>query len=80
MVHVDAHCDTWTDHFGEPAPWVYEALQEGLLVPHASVQIGIRSAGEHVNDVGGRVFSARELGGLISPVQLHRCCPRSAHV
>ena len=78
MVHFDAHCDTWTDHFGEPSghgTWVYEALQEGLLLPQASIQIGIRSSGtrdarEYVNTVGGRIFTARELRGLESPAQL----------
>jgi agmatinase len=78
MLHFDAHCDTWTSHFGEPSghgTWVYEAMQEGLLVPQASVQIGIRSSGEraareYVNDVGGRVVTARELRGLESPAQL----------
>ena len=78
LLHFDAHCDTWSDHFGEPSghgTWVHEALQEGLLLPRASVQVGIRSSGaraarEHVNDVGGRVFTARELRGLESPGQL----------
>jgi arginase family enzyme len=30
VMHFDAHCDTWTDHFGEPSghgTWVYEAIQ-----------------------------------------------------
>ncbi|MFD2273998.1 arginase family protein [Undibacterium arcticum] len=34
MVHFDAHCDTWTNHFGEPSghgTWVYEAMQEGIV-------------------------------------------------
>jgi agmatinase len=78
VVHFDAHCDTWTSHFGEPSghgTWVYEAMQEGLLIPQASIQIGIRSSGEreareYVNTVGGRVFTARELRGLESPQQL----------
>lgn len=78
MLHFDAHCDTWTSHFGEPSghgTWVYEALQEGLLIPQASMQVGIRSSGEkaareYVNTVGGRVFTARELRGLESPAQL----------
>jgi agmatinase len=77
-VHFDAHCDTWTDHFGEPSghgTWTYEALQEGLLIPKCTVQIGIRSSGdraarEYVNTVGGRVFTARELRGAESPAQL----------
>lgn len=78
VVHFDAHCDTWTNHFGEPSghgTWVYEAMEEGLLIPQASIQLGIRSSGEraareYVNTVGGRVFTARELRGLESPAQL----------
>jgi len=70
-IHFDAHCDTWTDHFGEPSghgTWVYEAFTEGLVEPEAFVQIGIRSAGEreareYVNDQGGRIYTARELRG-----------------
>ncbi|MBI3525565.1 MAG: agmatinase [Betaproteobacteria bacterium] len=78
LVHFDAHCDTWTDHFGEASghgTWTYEAIQEGLVIPAATMQIGIRSSGlrearEYVNSVGGRVFTARELRGLESPEQL----------
>ncbi len=78
LVHFDAHCDTWTSHFGEPSghgTWVYEAIQEGLVLPQAVVQIGIRCAGEraaleYVNDQGGRVFTARQMRGQHSPVQL----------
>ena len=35
LVHFDAHCDTWSDHFGEPSghgTWTYEAMQEGLVL------------------------------------------------
>ncbi|MBP6899480.1 MAG: agmatinase [Burkholderiaceae bacterium] len=78
LIHFDAHCDTWTDHFGEPSghgTWVYEALQEGLLLPECVTQIGIRSAGEraardYVQDQGGQIFTARALRGLESPAQL----------
>ena len=78
LLHFDAHCDTWQDHFGEPSghgTWTYEALQEGLVIPSATIQIGIRSSGqrearEYVNSVGGRVFTARELRGLENPTQL----------
>jgi agmatinase len=70
-IHFDAHCDTWTDHFGEPSghgTWVYEAFTEGLVVPEAFVQVGIRSSGvrearEFVDDRGGRIYTARELRG-----------------
>ena len=78
VLHFDAHCDTWIDHFGEPSghgTWVYEAVREGLVVPHGVVQVGIRSsaqraAREYVNTIGGRAITARELRGLESPSQL----------
>lgn len=78
LLHFDAHCDTWVDHFGEPSghgTWVYEAVQEGLIAPQATVQIGIRSAGEraardYVNAIGGRVWTARELRGWENAQQL----------
>ncbi len=78
VIHFDAHCDTWTDHMGEPSghgTWVYEALQEGLLIPACTIQFGIRSAGEreardYVRDQGGMIFTARDLRGLEGPSQL----------
>ncbi len=71
LVHFDAHCDTWTDHFDEPSghgTWTYEALQEGLVSAAHTVQIGLRSAGqraarEYVRDQGGAIFTARDLRG-----------------
>ena len=78
VLHFDAHCDTWTDHFGEPSghgTWVYEAIQEGLVMPECFVQFGIRSAGQraardYVREQGGMIFDARSLRGLESPGQL----------
>ena len=78
VIHFDAHCDTWTDHFGEPSghgTWVHEAISEGLVMPQGMVQIGIRSAAEraardYVTDRGGQVFTARDLRGLTSADQL----------
>ncbi|NDP39407.1 MAG: agmatinase [Rhodoferax sp.] len=72
LVHFDAHCDTWTDHFGEPSghgTWAYEAITEGLVSPQHTVQIGLRSSGEraareYVQDQGGLIFTARQLRGL----------------
>ncbi len=72
LVHFDAHCDTWQDHFGEPSghgTWTYEALTEGLVSPAHTVQIGLRSSGEraareYVQDQGGLIFTARQLRGL----------------
>ena len=78
VIHFDAHCDTWQDHFGEPSghgTWVYEAIREGLVEPTCFTQIGIRSSGtrdarEYVRDQGGQIFTARGLRGLESPQQL----------
>ncbi len=78
VIHFDAHCDTWTDHFGEPSghgTWVYEAIREGLLVPECVTQIGIRSSGkrqarDYVQAQGGQIFTARALRGLESPQQM----------
>lgn len=78
VIHFDAHCDTWEDHFGEPSghgTWVYEASQEGLVINECFTQLGIRSAGvrearDYVRDQGGQIFTARDLRGLESPAQL----------
>ncbi len=72
LIHFDAHCDTWTDHFGEPSghgTWTYEALKEKLVSPSHTIQIGLRSSGEraareYVKDQGGKIFDARALRGL----------------
>ena len=72
LVHFDAHCDTWQDHFGEPSghgTWTYEAIAEGLVSPAHTVQIGLRSSGEraareYLQDQGGLIFTARQLRGL----------------
>ena len=78
VIHFDAHCDTWGDHFGEPSghgTWVYEAMREGLVIKPCFTQLGIRSSGtrearEYVSDQGGQIFIARDLRGLESPAQL----------
>jgi agmatinase len=78
VIHFDAHCDTWEDHFGEPSghgTWVFEAMQEGLVVDACFTQLGIRSAGEraareYVRERGGQIFTGRDLRGLESPAQL----------
>jgi len=72
LLHFDAHCDTWREHFGEPSghgTWTYEAMQEGLVSLAQVVQIGLRSSGErpirqYVQDQGGLIFTARSLRGL----------------
>jgi len=78
VLHFDAHCDTWQDHFGEASghgTWVYEAIAEGLVVKECFTQLGIRSAGhraarEYVRDQGGLIYTARDLRGQESPQQV----------
>lgn len=78
VIHFDAHCDTWSDHFGEPSghgTWVCEAMREGLVVKECFVQLGIRSAAqrearEYVREQGGLIFDARSLRGRHSAEQL----------
>ncbi len=82
VIHFDAHCDTWTNHFGEPSghgTWVYEAMQEGLVVDACFTQLGIRSPGQraardYVQTRGGQIFTARQLRGLESLAQLTPVC------
>ena len=46
LVHFDAHVDTWPESFGQRfghgSPF-YHAIEEGLVDPRRTVQIGIRS-------------------------------------
>lgn len=46
LVHFDAHVDTWPDSFGQRfghgSPF-YHAIEEGLIDPRRTVQVGIRS-------------------------------------
>ncbi len=78
LIHFDAHCDTWSDHFGEPSghgTWTYEAIEAGLVDPKRTVQIGLRSAAtkdarEYVTRKGGQIFTARTLRGLENATQL----------
>jgi agmatinase len=46
LVHFDAHVDTWPESFGQAfghgSPF-YHAINEGLIDPHRTIQIGIRS-------------------------------------
>ena len=45
LVHFDAHSDTGNDFFGKPynhGTTFYHAIEEGLIIPAESTQIGIR--------------------------------------
>ncbi len=71
VVHFDAHCDTWTDHFGEPSghgTWVHEAVRDGLVDPTLFVQLGIRSpatpsTSNYIAERGGLLYTGRSLRG-----------------
>jgi agmatinase len=46
LIHFDAHVDTWPDNFGQTyghGSVFYHAIEEGLIDPRRTVQIGIRS-------------------------------------
>jgi agmatinase len=46
LVHFDAHVDTWPDNFGQPyahGSVFFHAIEEGLIDPRRTIQIGIRS-------------------------------------
>ena len=68
MVHIDAHCDTGDDYMGSRfhhgAPF-RRAVEEGLLDPARTVQIGIRGT---VNDLDLWRFS-RDSGMRVIPIE-----------
>jgi len=46
LVHFDAHVDTWPTNFGQDLAHgsvFYHAIREGLVDPHRTIQVGIRS-------------------------------------
>ncbi|MCK8786525.1 agmatinase [Roseomonas sp. NAR14] len=46
LVHFDAHVDTWPDNFGQRyghGSVFFHAIEEGLIEPRRTIQIGIRS-------------------------------------
>jgi agmatinase len=46
LIHFDAHVDTWPDNFGQTyghGSVFFHAIEEGLIEPAHTVQIGIRS-------------------------------------
>lgn len=71
VVHFDAHCDTWSDHFGEKyghGTWLRNAIEEGLVDANRCVSVGVRSpAQKHIRywlkQQGGTTITAREAVG-----------------
>lgn len=46
LLHVDAHCDTWPESFGQAyghGSVFFHAIEEGLVDPRRMIQVGIRS-------------------------------------
>ena len=68
VVHFDAHCDTWPDHFGQPyghGTWLRDCIEESLVDPRHVCSIGIRSPADqetrhYLSGKGGTTISARE--------------------
>lgn len=68
VVHFDAHCDTWSDHFGQPyghGTWMFNAIEQGLIDPAHTISIGIRSPSDSISrnylrEKGGATISAKD--------------------
>lgn len=66
VVHFDAHCDTWSDHFGQPyghGTWLYNAIESKLIHSKNTISIGIRSpsdetARNYLENSGGTTVTA----------------------
>jgi guanidinopropionase len=49
LIHFDAHADTWDSYFGDSNKFSHgtgfrRAIEEGLIDPHKTIQIGLRGA------------------------------------
>ena len=68
LLHFDAHCDTWKDHFGDPighGTWVRNVVEEGIVKPENVLQVGLRSPVDKATRLwlpmqGGAVMTARD--------------------
>jgi len=77
VVHFDAHCDTWSDHFGEKyghGTWLRNAIDEKLVDPSMSISIGVRSPADlesknFLSNAGGKTINSRQAMSY-SPVQM----------
>jgi agmatinase len=67
VVHFDAHCDTWVDHFGKGqghGTWLNHAVDDRVIDPTKVISIGIRSPADEaaknfLSQHGGTTISAR---------------------
>lgn len=68
VLHFDAHCDTWQDHFGEKyghGTWLYNACEEGLVDVSRCVSVGVRSPADgqsrtYLKSKGGHTLTAKQ--------------------
>jgi agmatinase len=66
IIHFDAHCDTWSNHFGQKyghGTWLYNAIEEGIVDAKTTISIGIRSPADkkdlnYLSNLGGKTISA----------------------
>src|SRR6266576_6797814 len=74
LVHFDAHVDTWPDSFGQRfghgSPF-YHAIEEGLIDPKRTVQIGIRSP----MDRAGHDWTTGKGVTIVSAEEVHETRP-----
>lgn len=69
VLHLDAHCDTWSDHFGEPrghGTWVRDVVESGWVDADHMVSLGVRSpvcveAQTYLAARGGLTLSAQDV-------------------
>lgn len=75
LVHFDAHCDTWQDHFGTPfghGNWLRRAVDEGLVDASRTISIGVRSPA----DTASRNFLVAKGGTTLSARSAMRHSPK----
>lgn len=78
VIHFDAHCDTWDNHFGEPyghGTWMFNAIQEKLISPTNTISIGIRSPADQTS----RDFLSNNGGVTIPASRVLRWSPTAMH-
>lgn len=51
LIHFDAHSDTWVDEDLNHGTMFYHAIQEGIIVPEKSVQVGLRTPNPDSHDI-----------------------------
>lgn len=69
LIHFDAHCDTWSHHFGDDVghgTFLRNAIEEGLVAPERTLSLGLRSpvapaTRDWLCEQGGQWLSSRAL-------------------